>query len=31
LSSIGLVSRRDSGADIIWYQPARLPILPSGL
>src|SRR6187551_1373517 len=31
LSSIGLVSRRDSGADIIGYQPARLPILPSGL
>src|SRR5262245_54350791 len=31
LSSIGLVSRRDSEADIIGYQPARLPILPSGL
>src|SRR6187549_2969381 len=31
LSSIGLVSRRDSGADTIGYQPARLPILPSGL
>src|SRR5262245_57976877 len=31
LSSIGLVSRRDSEADIIGYQPTRLPILPSGL
>src|SRR5262249_56361542 len=31
LSSIGLVSRRDSEADIIGYEPTRLPILPSGL